>query len=103
MEEASVPEIRCRAAELRCKDVISVEDGSRLGYVIDVEINTCTANVPAIVITQHGSFWRLFGKCEEYIVPWKDIVVIGEDVILVRFCRPQGTINPKHLFESLFQ
>ena len=26
----------CRLAELRCKEVISVSDGSRLGYVSDV-------------------------------------------------------------------
>ena len=95
-------EIRCRATELRCKDVISVEDGSRLGFVSDVEIDTCTACVLAIIIG-HGRFFGLFGKCDEFVVPWRDIVIIGEDAILVRFCRPHDFKSPKKFFESLFQ
>lgn len=103
MEEAGIREIRCRSEELRCKDVISTADGTRLGYVTDVEIDTCSACVQAIVISERSPFWGLFGKNAEYVIPWKDIAVIGADVILVRFCRPQGTGGAKSFFESLFQ
>ena len=48
MGEEAVREIRCRCTELRCKDVISAADGTRLGYVTDVEIDTCSASVQAI-------------------------------------------------------
>lgn len=103
MGQQGVQEIRCRATELRYKDVISVEDGSRLGYVSDIEIDTCTACVLAIVIAGRSHFWGWFGKCEEYVVAWKDIVIIGEDAILVRFCRPYDARVRKTLFENLFQ
>ena len=98
-----VREICLRSAQLRCKDVISAADGTRLGYVTDVEIDTCTACVQAIVVSQRSFFLGLFGKEEEYIIPWKDIAVIGADVILVHFCRPQGISGSKSIFESLFQ
>ena len=103
MGEEAVREIRCRCTELRCKDVISAADGTRLGYVTDVEIDTCSASVQAIVISEHSPFFGLFGKSAEYIIPWKDIAVIGTDVILVRFCRPPGAGGAKSFFESLFQ
>ncbi len=35
----------CRIVDLRCKEVISVCDGSRLGYVNDVEIDTCSGRL----------------------------------------------------------
>lgn len=102
MGEKPAREIRCRVTELRCKDVISVDDGSRLGCVSDIEIDTCTACVLAIIILGRGKFFG-FGRCEEFVIPWRDIVIIGEDVILVRFCRPHDCKTPKNFFESLFQ
>ncbi len=105
MGEEAVREIRCRVTDLRYKDVISVEDGCRLGYVSDVEIDTCSARVLALVIVGKQKFLGLFGKCEEYIIIWKDIVIIGEDAILVRFCRPNREPKPpkKAFFENFFQ
>jgi YlmC/YmxH family sporulation protein len=108
MGEETVREIReicCRVTELRYKDVISVEDGCRLGCVADVEIDTCSARVIALVVEGKGKFFGLFGKCEEYVIYWKDIVIIGEDAILVRFCRPHREPKPpkKAFFENLFQ
>ena len=40
----------CRMGELRQKEVISVKDGGRLGFVCDVEIDTHTAQVTALVV-----------------------------------------------------
>ena len=36
--------------ELRQKEVISVKDGGRLGFVCDVEIDTHTARITALVV-----------------------------------------------------
>ena len=44
----------CRIVDLRCKEVISVCDGSRLGYVNDVEIDTCSGRLVAIVVPAFG-------------------------------------------------
>ena len=105
MGEEAVREVRCRVTDLRCKDVISVEDGCRLGDVADVEIDTCSARVLALIVVGRGKFFGLFGKCEEYVIYWKDIVIIGEDAILVRFCRPNREPKPpkKPFFENFFQ
>ena len=40
----------CGIVELRNKDVIDISTGERLGYVCDVEVNTCTACLESIRI-----------------------------------------------------
>lgn len=78
----------CRIQEFRYKDVVCVEDGTRLGYVGDVEIDTQTAQLKSIVI--FGRFrWLLFGREEDIVVPWEEIRIIGEDTILVNITPPQ--------------
>ena len=37
--------MRCRIADLRCKEVINVCDGLRMGYVSDVILNTAGARI----------------------------------------------------------
>lgn len=76
---------RCRIVDLRCKEVISVNDGNRIGYVNDVEIDTCTGRIVAIVVPNHGK-WCGFGKKNDYVIPWESICRIGDDVILTKFC-----------------
>ena len=72
----------CRIQEFRYKDVVCVEDGTRLGYVGDVEIDTHSAQLKSIVI--YGKFrWLFFGREEDIVVPWEEIHIIGEDTILV--------------------
>ena len=41
--------MNCRITDLRAKEVICVKDGSRLGNVCDVEIDTCTGQLCAIL------------------------------------------------------
>lgn len=73
----------CRIQELRYKDVIRTEDGARLGYVGDVELDTQNARLCSIVIS--GRFrWLPFGREEDLVVPWESIQVIGEDTVLVQ-------------------
>ena len=57
----------CRITDLRYKEVVNVNDGSCMGCVSDVEIDTCCAGVTAIVIygrQKHlkkihvGEIWR---------------------------------------------
>lgn len=72
----------CRIQEFRYKDVVCMEDGTRLGYVGDVEIDTETAQLRSIVI--YGKYhWLFFAREEDIVVPWEEIRLIGEDTILV--------------------
>ncbi len=74
-----------RTADFRQKEVINISDGKRLGFVCDVEINLESGKLDAIVIPGQGRIFGLFGKDNEYVIPWSKIKKIGEDIILVEF------------------
>lgn len=79
----------CRIADLRSKEVISVKDGGRLGYVCDVELDTHTAAITALVIYGRARLFGLLGREADAVIPWKDIEMIGGDIVLVRCAAPQ--------------
>ncbi|MCI9552388.1 MAG: YlmC/YmxH family sporulation protein [Acutalibacter sp.] len=79
----------CRMGELRSKEVISVKDGGRLGYVCDLELDTDTAAVTALVVYGRGRLLGLLGREQDTVIPWKDIEMIGGDIVLVRCAAPQ--------------
>ena len=77
-----------RIADLRCKEVINLCDGCRMGYVGDVEIDVVCGRVVALVVPGRCRFFGLFGREEDYIIPREEIDKLGEDIILVRYDRP---------------
>ncbi|WP_070120172.1 YlmC/YmxH family sporulation protein [Bacillus marinisedimentorum] len=79
-----------KISEFRIKDVINVSDGRRLGAISDIELNTSTGKIDAIVIPAGERKMGLFGKDSEIVIPWHNIVKIGNDVILVRHYPDQG-------------
>lgn len=84
-----------RIAELRQKEVISIRDGSRLGYVCDVELDTVNAHLTAIVVYGRPRLFGLLGREEDTVIPWGDIEMIGGDIVLVRCEAPpkgEGTL-----------
>ena len=72
-----------RFSELQCKEVICLSDGRRLGFIDDVEIEVPEGNVCAIVVPGPCKFFGLFGRRDDYVIPWPCIRRIGEDIILV--------------------
>lgn len=72
-----------RIADLRYKEVISVEDGTRYGYVGDMEINLETGQVRALIVPGRRRFFGLLGREEDKYIPWDAISRFGEDIILV--------------------
>jgi YlmC/YmxH family sporulation protein len=78
----------CRITDLRYKEVINVRDGCCLGYVNDIEVDTVTARVEALIIYGRCKLLGLFFREEDIIIRWCDIEVIGEDTILVNM-RPE--------------
>ena len=81
IQEVSV--MQCRIRGLRRKEVINICDGCRLGYVSDVDIKVPEGQVVAIVVSGPGLFFGLFGRGEEFYVPWDCIQRIGDDIILI--------------------
>lgn len=73
-----------KISELRMKDVIEAEDGRRLGYINDMEIDPEAGRIDALVIPGRRSWRWLFGRSDEVILPWQRIVKLGVDVIIVQ-------------------
>lgn len=71
-----------RAGELRQKEVINILDGSRLGFVSDVEVSLEKGEIEAIVVPGKAKLFN-FGKNSDYVIKWDKIKKIGEDIILV--------------------
>ncbi|MEG2420536.1 MAG: YlmC/YmxH family sporulation protein [Oscillospiraceae bacterium] len=75
--------MECRIAELRYKEVISVSDGCRFGYVGDVTVDVETGRVEALVVPGRLRLLGLLGREPERVFPWNAVKRIGEDIILV--------------------
>lgn len=72
-----------KTSELREREVVNILDGKRLGLASDLEIEAETGKIKAIIVPGPGKFLWLFGKNEEFVIPWERIKKIGVDVILV--------------------
>ena len=72
-----------RIAELRYKEVISVTDGSRFGFVGDMEVDLESGQVRALVVPGRLRLFGLLGREPDLIIPWGQIKCIGEDTVLV--------------------
>lgn len=73
----------CSFNELKNKEVINLCDGTRLGYVADIEIDLDCGTVIAILVPGEVKLFS-FSRCELVRILWCDIERIGDDVILVR-------------------
>lgn len=72
-----------RIFDMRQKEVINIKDGCRFGFVADVEIDPKEGTIVKIIIPGPGKILGMFGREEEYRIPWCKIKQIGEDIILV--------------------
>lgn len=95
----------CRITDLRYKEVVNVRDGSCLGYVSDIEVDTVTAKVISLIIYGRCKLFGLFFREEDTIIHWCDIEVIGEDTILVNMRIEQRGRRPRDkggFFDKIF-
>ena len=69
--------------ELRCKEVVNVVDGRRLGHVIDIVFSLSSFCVQGIVVPGDKNFWNVFKKGNELFIPFNQVIKIGEDMIMV--------------------
>lgn len=71
-----------RLSELQNKDVVNIKDGSKIGNIIDVEINT-EGKMSNLIVEKSKFFLSRFTTKGEILIKWNQIEKIGEDVILV--------------------
>ena len=72
-----------RLAKLRYKEIVSVTDGSRFGYVGDVELDLDSGKVLALVVPGRLRLLGLLGREEDRYIPWDAVRRFGRDIILV--------------------
>ncbi|MBE5938411.1 MAG: YlmC/YmxH family sporulation protein [Lachnospiraceae bacterium] len=72
-----------RLADLRLKEVINSCNCKRLGFATDILFDVCTGTIAAIIVPGPGKFCQIFGRDMEYVIPYKCIKQIGDDIILV--------------------
>lgn len=72
-----------RLCELREKEVINICDGKRLGCIVDLELDSCTGKIEAVIIPGPGKIWGFLGTECEYVIPFACIRKIGPDIVLV--------------------
>ncbi len=77
--------------QLQCKEVICISDGRRLGFISDVLVEVPEGSICAIVVPGPCKFLGLFGRQEDFHIPWRCIRKVGPDIVLVdadpRECR----------------
>jgi YlmC/YmxH family sporulation protein len=72
-----------RGIDFRQKEVVNVTDGKILGFVIDVDAELANGAIKSIVVAQVGKLIKSLGGKNNITIPWNNVKLIGEDVILV--------------------
>ena len=89
-----------RSGELCRKQILCVSDGRCLGYADELlvtcagleagkenilsETNHPSADIHALVVRGRLRWLGLMGRDPDLLIPWADILIIGEDAILIR-------------------
>lgn len=72
-----------KSSDFRQKEVINIQDGRRLGTIIDMEFNLHEGRITAIVVPGASRWLGLVKSEDDLVIPWEKIKKIGDDVILV--------------------
>ncbi|MDD6024596.1 MAG: YlmC/YmxH family sporulation protein [Oscillospiraceae bacterium] len=81
MHQRSV--ISVRFSELRCREVVNIKDGCRVGGVADLELDLDECRLEALVVPGKCRFFGLLGRDHDFIIPLKCVVRVGPDILLV--------------------
>lgn len=69
--------------DLRCKEVINIVDGTRLGHIVDIVISLSTGKISGIVVPGSKSLFGFLKGGNDLFIPFSQVCKIGEDTILV--------------------
>jgi YlmC/YmxH family sporulation protein len=73
-----------KISDFQTKDVINIVDGKKLGQISDLELDLKQGRIDSIVVPAATRFFGMFGAGNDFVIPWRNIVKIGTDVVLVR-------------------
>ncbi len=72
-----------KLSDLQRKDIVNLNDGKKIGRIIDVEINTLDGSLVNLIIEKNRYFRNLFNTESDVLVRFNQIKKMGEDVILI--------------------
>lgn len=70
--------------DFRRKEIVSLQNGVKIGYVDDILFDPETATIRAVIVYGRPKLFGLFGREEDWQIPWEEIETVGEDTILVK-------------------
>lgn len=94
----------CSLQELSKKEVISCMDCSRLGFIVDINIQLENAQIISVVVELPSNCFQL--KRNTIVIPWECIKKIGDDLIIADYILPPPIENnneKKSLISRLFK
>lgn len=93
-----------RICELKCKEVINECSCKRLGCICDVDIDICSGCIINIIVPGPAKFCGAFGRDMEFVIPFKCIKCIGDDIIIVSIDEDSvlQKINQKDRMKDVF-
>ena len=77
--------IMIKVSDTKMKEVINIENGERLGYIHDFEVDLDKGRITGIVMSSNPKGLNFFSKQNDIIIDWDEIEMIGTDIILVNF------------------
>ena len=88
----------CRISELQDKEIVDISDGTRYGYLSDIELDSQQGSLHAIVVAGQRRMLGLLGREPDAAFPWSAIKRIGQDIILLdggkRIVNTKGAAKP---------
>lgn len=74
-----------RVSELRVLDIINIDDGRRLGPIIDLDLDLEKGIVKGIIVlaSSRGKGFFGGGRSGDVFIPWEKVIKVGLDVILI--------------------
>jgi len=72
-----------KISQLRCKEVICIDTGQRLGFIEDLDVEIPEGRVCALIVPGAGRMMGLGSSKCDYCIPWHCIRKIGPDIVLV--------------------
>lgn len=86
-------------SDLKRKDIVSIKDGTRLGFIGDIEFDTSQNTITSVVIYGRLKLFGLLGREDDIIIDWDKISIIGEDTVLVNYeCKIHDRVRNKFSF-----
>ena len=71
-----------RLSDLQHKDVVNINDGSKIGNIIDIRLDE-KGNMDGLIVEKSKFIISMFTSNNEVEIKWSQIAKIGEDFILV--------------------